>query len=161
MLETTLGTLVAHFFASKHSLKKIRKSTQIDTKSIQNRPQIHPTLTPKRPQIDSKSPPGAISDADRIFGRFFAQSGSDLTAQDRPKTTQRSPQDSPRSPQDHPKSGQDRPKTRPRPPKISSRWPKIGPSGPKKGPRSAKMTMFTQNMDFAKSIEKHKENQRF
>ena len=60
-----------------------------------------------------------------------------------------------------PKITQDRPKMRPRPPKIARRRPKIGPSGSKKGPGSAKMTMFTQNIDFAKSMEKPKENQCF
>ena len=56
---------------------------------------------------------------------------------------------------------QDRPKSVPRGPKIDPRGPKIVPRGPKSASRPAKMTIFVRNFDFAKSIEKPNENQRF
>ena len=46
-------------------------------------------------------------------------------------------------------------------PKIAPRGAKIAPRGPKKASRPAKMTMFVEKGEFAKSIEKQKENQRF
>ena len=53
------------------------------------------------------------------------------------------------------------PKITPRVAKITPRGAKIAPRGPKKASRPAKMTVFIQKTDFAKSIEKQKENQRF
>ena len=88
-------------------------------------------------------------------GRPGAAKSSLRAAQERPRPPQdapRPPQDEPIPPQDDPRPPQDATKTA----KIS-RWPKIGASGPKKGPRPAKMNMFTQNADFAKSIETLKE----
>ena len=56
---------------------------------------------------------------------------------------------------------QDRPKSVPRGPKTAPRGSKIGPRGFKKASRPAKMTIFVRKCDFAKIIEKPKENQCF
>ena len=47
------------------------------------------------------------------------------------------------------------------PTKILPRGPKTASRGPKKAPRPAKMLIFVRNFDFAKIIEKPKENQCF
>ena len=85
--------------------KKIGKIQKIRP----NRPQIHPKSTPQPSQDRSKIASGGHLGCLSVLGRFFAKICSDLTAQDRPKTTQRSPQDRPKTAQDRPKIGQDPP----------------------------------------------------